>query len=71
MNADAALDALRLANTRYEGGDDEGALKFAEKALRLDESLEQARKLVETLRKFGPGSEMKAAVDRILKASGA
>jgi hypothetical protein len=67
MNADAAADALKLAEQRYDEADDAGALRFAQKALQLDETLAGAQTLIDRLKKFGPGSEMKADVDRILR----
>jgi len=68
MNADAAADALKLAEQRHDAADDVGALRFAQKALQLDETLAGAHALMHRLKKFGPGSEMKAIVDRILQA---
>lgn len=41
MNAEAARDALNAAQKKHDDGDDDGARRFLDKALRLDSSLEK------------------------------
>lgn len=68
MNADAACQALKIAQQRHGAADDESAIRFAQKALQLDNTLRDAQALIDHLKKFGPDSEMKEHVDRILQA---
>jgi hypothetical protein len=44
-DADAAAKAVAVARKRRDEGDDEGAIKMAEKALRLDPTCEEAIEL--------------------------
>jgi len=51
MNAEAAAEALKLARQRHEDGDDVSALRLVEKALKMDATLEDARTLLDFLKK--------------------
>ena len=50
-----AEEALNVARTRHEQGDDAGALKMAEKSLRIRPT-DAAQKLTDHIRKFGRAS---------------
>lgn len=68
MNAEAAAEALGLAQQRHAEGDDARALRLAEKALKMDETLEAASSLLDFLAKFGDGSENSRLVQEVLNA---
>ena len=63
-NRAAAEEWLGRAQQLHEAGDDVGALRHAEKSLRLCETA-SARGLIEHLRKYGPGSAAAAVVARV------
>jgi hypothetical protein len=63
-NRAAAEEWLGRAQQLHDAGDDVGALRHAEKSLRLCETA-SARGLVEHLRKYGPGSAAAAVVARV------
>ena len=65
---DHAAAALKLARKKQAGGDDAGAMKMAQKSLRILES-DEAQKLVDHIRKFGDDSEMAATARRIIEAA--
>ena len=67
-NAGDAEQALDVARKRHEQGDDAGALKMAEKSLRIF-ATDAAQKLADHIRKFGEGSEMAAAARRVMDAA--
>ena len=66
-NRTAAEEWLQRARERHEAGDDEAAVRFCEKSLRLCES-SQAQSLLQHLRKFGTGSAAAMAVAKVLSA---
>ena len=68
MSADDAAAALKLARKKQADGDDVGAMKMAQKSLRILES-DDAQQLVEHIRKFGDASEMAATARRIIEAA--
>ena len=68
MSADDAAAALKLARKKQTDGDDAGAMKMAQKSLRILES-DEAQKLVDHIRKFGDDSEMAATARRIIEAA--
>ena len=68
MSADDAAAALKLARKKQADGDDAGAMKMAQKSLRILES-DEAQKLVDHIRKFGDASEMAATARRIIEAA--
>ena len=65
---DHAAAALKLARKKQAGGDDTGAMKMAQKSLRILES-DEAQKLVDHISKFGDASEMAATARRIIEAA--
>ena len=68
MNAESSVAALDVARKRYEDGDDEGALRFAQKAVRLDDANDQAKSFCTHLEKFGPGSAAAEAAKAVIDA---
>ena len=67
-NRMAAEQWLQRARERHEAGDDEAALKFCDKSLKLCESA-AAQKLAEHIRKYGAGSPAAQAVAKVLAAA--
>ena len=68
MSAEDAAEALKLARKKQAAGDDAGAMKMAQKSLRIYAS-DEAQKLVDHIRKFGDDSEMAATARRIIEAA--
>lgn len=67
-SAEDAAEALKLARKKQAAGDDAGAMKMAQKSLRICAS-DEAQKLVDHIRKFGDDSEMAATARRIIEAA--
>eukprot|EP00965_Chrysotila_dentata_P226783 6195631-Pleurochrysis_carterae.AAC.1 len=66
-NRQASEQALSVARRKYEEGDDEAAVRFAAKSLKLY-PLDEANKYLSWLQRFGAASEAAAAVKRVLEA---
>ena len=67
-NWDAAEAWLIKAEARHDVGDDEAALRYCAKSLRLCESA-QARQLEKRIRDFGAGSAPAKAAARVMRAT--
>ena len=67
-NRAAAEQWLQRARDCHEAGDDDAALRFCEKSLKLCE-LPSAQSLTQHIRKYGKGSPAAAAVARVRDAS--
>jgi hypothetical protein len=68
MSAEDAKAALNLAEKKWEARDEAGAIKMAEKSLRINQT-DAAQKLIDHIRKFGEGSEMAANARRVMEAA--
>ena len=67
-SAEDAAEALKLARKKQAAGDDVGAMKMAQKSLRICAS-DEAQKLVDHIHKFGDDSEMAVIARRIMEAA--
>ena len=69
MNAQAASDALNVAQARLDSRDYEGAVRFARKSKQLDSSVEaDADKILAFVEKFGPDSDFARHVRDVMDA---
>ena len=64
-NRDSAEELAQRAQGRFDAADDAAALRLLQKALRLCEGLESAKRLQAHIAKWGAGSTSAKAVDRV------